>query len=329
MENDIFDLEAIIKHLSGNFSSIEDVYLFGSRRYDTGSPRSDIDILITFTEFIKPALLREYTLENCIALDIFCLENGKATSVANESHISAKDNNELIGKLNAVLLYSKTSGVSSALSKWKKIELDKRVNPVPTALPNTSIQSLETNALLKYLNATKSNNLPTKPYLGVTIEEVCNFIVDIIRRMIPVSKSVAPRGQAKDGWTNNIKDEYDFQNLFWIITKSWLPELSRETVTINYDGQNKKCDFSLFNNQLFIEFKHVKDNNTKSIIIKTLSGLQDFYSQHPNAKCLIFAVLVDEEVSLDDLKWESDYSDMNNEQLVQTVVIRNPSRNES
>jgi hypothetical protein len=41
------DLRTIISHLVGQFPEIEDVYIFGSRRYNwEGSIRSDVDILI-------------------------------------------------------------------------------------------------------------------------------------------------------------------------------------------------------------------------------------------------------------------------------------------
>ena len=38
-EEDIFDLEAIIKILITKFAEIDRIYIFGSRRYETGSTR--------------------------------------------------------------------------------------------------------------------------------------------------------------------------------------------------------------------------------------------------------------------------------------------------
>ncbi len=119
-EEDIFDLEASIKILAGKFAEIDSVYIFGSRRYETGSTRSDIDILLTITGRIQPAKLRDFTLENSTTLDLFLLENGKATSVANESYISADSNDELLKKVDAVLLYDKHNGASAELIRRKK-----------------------------------------------------------------------------------------------------------------------------------------------------------------------------------------------------------------
>lgn len=148
-EEDIFDLEAIIKILAGKFAEIESIYLFGSRGYETGSTRSDIDILLTTTARIQPAKLRDFTLEHSTALDLFILDDGKAISVANESFLQAKDNDELIKRVDAVLLYDRDSGSSAELQRRKKIEVDKRINHELTSLPNGTAEYWEVSALQK------------------------------------------------------------------------------------------------------------------------------------------------------------------------------------
>ncbi|WP_366917984.1 nucleotidyltransferase domain-containing protein, partial [uncultured Gimesia sp.] len=57
-EYNLFDLEAAVKKLASTFDVIEAIYLFGSRRFGTGSTRSDVDIIIVPKEYIKPSLLR-------------------------------------------------------------------------------------------------------------------------------------------------------------------------------------------------------------------------------------------------------------------------------
>lgn len=320
---EVFDLEAAIKVLAGEFPAIEDVYLFGSRRFKTGSPRSDIDILITINERIRPSELRDFTLKTCTALDIFVLENGRATSVANESYIEASTNEEVIENIHAVLLFNRIAGMSVEVEQSKKLAIDRRINHELTALPNGSIETYEIAALKKYFLTARENGLPAKPYLGVSTDEASEFIISVLRRIIDASHTVSGYGQAKDGWTKQLNDEYDFQNLFWIVTKPWLPSLSREDVEIEYDSQKKKSDFNLFNNQLVIELKHVKDDGAKRAIVKTLRGLEYFYTQHPNIRVLIFGILVDEEVKLDDIKWEADFSFVERRPMVKTIIIRN------
>ncbi len=322
-EEDVFDLEASIKVLAGKFAEIDCVYIFGSRRYETGSTRSDIDILLTTTGRIQPAKLRDFTLENSTALDLFLLENGKAISVANESYITADSNDELLKKVDAVLLYDKHNGSSAELIRRKKIEVDKRMNHTLTSLPNGTAEYFEISALKKYFKAARQNGLSAKPYLGVSTEEASEFIITIIRSLTRANEAVTNYGEAKKGWTNNLRSEYDFQNLFWITVKPWLPGLSREQVAIVYDDNKKQSDFSLFNDQLVLELKHIKDDGDKREIVKTLEGLKTFYVQHPNIRRLIFAILVDKTVSLDDKKWEADFSYLDNSPSIATVVIRN------
>lgn len=323
MEYDIFDLEAAVKVMAGKFPSIESIYLFGSRRFETRSPRSDIDIIVTSSESIRPKDLREFTLNFNTALDLFILEDGKATSVANESYIKEETNEKLIKKVNAVLLYDNDSGESEKLKNIKKIELDKKVNHRLTALPNGAAECFEISALNKMFKRTRENGLSTKPYLGINTDEASKFVITILRRLVEPAHSVFSRGNASKGWTKKLESEYDFQNLFWIVVKPWLPNLSREDTVLKYDNQEKKSDFNLFNNQLVMELKHIKDDNSKRAIVKTLEGLKTFYTQHPNVRVLIFGILVEEKVKLDDTKWEADYSYEDETPIVRTVVIRN------
>ncbi len=322
-EEDIFDLEASIKVLAGTFSEIQSIYLFGSRRFGTGSTRSDIDILFTINEYLQPAKLRDFILEYSTALDLFILENGRATSVANESFIEAESNEELIKSVNAILLYDRNSGISKELEKRKKVEVDKRINHELTSLPNGTAEYYEISALKKYFKAARQNGLPAKPYIGVSTEEASEFIISIIRNLKNASNTVTNYGEAKNGWTNNIQSEYDFQNLFWITVKPWIPSLSREQTSITYDGNKKNSDFSLFNDQLVLELKHIKDNGDKRETAKTLEGLKTFYTQHSNIRRLIFVILVDKDVELDDMKWEADYSYINDSPSVITIIVRN------
>lgn len=322
-EEDIFDLEAIIKILAGKFPEIDSIHLFGSRGYETGSTRSDIDILLISDTRIQPAKLRDFTLEHSTALDLFILDNGKAVSVANESYLEAENNEELLKRVDAVLLYSRGNGSSAELIRRKKIEVDKRINHELTSLPNGTAEYWEVSALQKYFKAARQNGLTVKPYLGVSTEEASEFIITVIRSLIDVNSNVTNHGQAKDGWTKDLNNEYDFQNLFWITVKPWLPNLSREQIAIIYDGNKKQSDFSIFNDQLVLELKHIKDDGDKRETVKTLEGLKSFYTVHPNIRRLIFAILVDKSVDLDDRKWEADFSYKDENPSVITVVIRN------
>lgn len=90
-----YDLTAIADSLASSHPEVQELYLFGSRRFCTKSPRSDVDILIVCEGNIRPADLREFASVVCPALDLFLLRNGRATSSQNESFICADSTKEL------------------------------------------------------------------------------------------------------------------------------------------------------------------------------------------------------------------------------------------
>jgi predicted nucleotidyltransferase len=60
-----YDLRELTGKLTRAFPQIEALYLFGSRRYRTGSPRSDVDILVELANasHIRPQELRAFSAE--------------------------------------------------------------------------------------------------------------------------------------------------------------------------------------------------------------------------------------------------------------------------
>jgi hypothetical protein len=57
---------------------------------------------------------------------------------------------------------------------------------------------------------------------------------------------------------------------------------------------------------------------------KTLIGLRSFYEQHPNVRVILFAILVERDVDLDDAKWESDFTFTERAPQVWTRIFRAP-----
>jgi len=322
MDYSNYKLKDLAIWLGAGFDQIEALYLFGSRRYRTGSPRSDIDVLIELKpqSHIRPADLRVFTSENCPALDLFLAEGGKAVSCENESSVRAATFRELVAKLEAECFWRRSEGViESADIDWTiKVPVD--VNVAPTALvTGTPIPGTWPRSFRSFAQQIESIGLPTEPYLGATAKDIARFLIGEVRRAMEAQPKLAPKGKGVKVELNN---EYDFQNLFYLTVKPWLPGLGREEVTIRYDGQDKRADFNLFSSQMVWELKHVKDANTKALVIKTLAGLSNFYSSHPNIRVLILAILVEKDVDLDDSKWESDFTFRTNQPEVWTRIFR-------
>lgn len=80
-----------------------DVYLFGSRRFQTGSVRSDIDLIVPHPgRILRERAERIWALEPY--LDIFYGSGGEVQSLVNESMISQPDLESLLSTLGAVPL---------------------------------------------------------------------------------------------------------------------------------------------------------------------------------------------------------------------------------
>lgn len=324
----IFDLKTLLGLLTKSFQGITEISLFGSRAYQTGSLRSDCDLLIEFDQSSAPkgSQLLAFATQNCSALDFFLLSHGQATSCANDSFIFAANSADLKAKLDAKQVWSKQSGFPTSGPFYKesdpwKFTVHGHVVFIPTALPNAVITE---NTLQMTLARAERRGLPTLPFIGDNIERAAKFIERVARDMIVPPSALGQRGAAKSGWTVNLSDEYDCQNLFFITVKPWLRSIGREEVEIDYDGQKKISDFNLFENQLIVEMKYIHDANSKREVLKDLKGLQHFYSKNQNVLFLLFVIYYARSVDIDAARWEEDYSSSFEGRKIVTSLIPLP-----
>jgi predicted nucleotidyltransferase len=306
--------------LTDNFPQVDEIYLFGSRRYPHQSLRSDIDLLVVVDDFLKPADIRK-VVEGDPALDIFLVNGGTATSCANESFVSAGSFCELVKKLDAVKIWSKVDGYIAPPNIKPFFKIRKDVEFKMTAMPNAFFKPYTFDERVADIEA---SGLPVSPIIGENFEAAAVFLASVAERIVLAKNYYGKsKGQAKNSWVTELKSEYDFQDLFEIVCKPFIPNLSREEVSIFYDGRKKISDFSFFKSQVVIEMKYVKDHAKASEVVKTLSGLKDFYVQNSNVKVLLFVIYVDVGVNLDDRRWEADFSFYSTSPRVITKVIRN------
>lgn len=318
-----YDLQALLTALVEREDGISALYLFGSRAYGTGSLRSDCDILVRAApnKLVKASSLLGFSTEKCPALDLFLCTDARAVSVSNDSFVYASSFDALVEKLDAIKLWDRECGFANftfPVSRNWDFEVSCDVEFVPTVLPDAHISELSWQHKIKMVEAL---GLPVQPFIGDTLKKAVAQIIDVTRRMIFRSDMLGPRGHARQGWTVNLRSEYDCQNLFFTIVKPWLPELAREEVAIIFDDQSKLSDFSLFEGRLIIEMKFIDDNAKKAEVVKTLDGLSRFYSRNANIGWLLFILFVKRDVQIDSAKWESDYSFITNSPPVTTVVI--------
>lgn len=317
-----YDLKFLLGKLVEEQPNIEAVYLFGSRAYQTGSPRSDCDLLVKVKEGknVQPGVLRDFATESCPALDFFLAARGQATSCANDSFVYATSFEALIERLDAIALWSREKGFFEISFPWT-FSTSAFVHFIPTNLPNSELSGLSWHALTR---RAEQEGLPVSPYIGDTVDKAAAMIADVARIMLRKPSDLCQRGNASSGWTVNLQSEYDCQNLFYTVVKPWLPGLAWDPHTITYDGQKKICDFSLFDGKLLIEMKYIDSEDKKREVVKTLEGLIRFYSQNANVRCIMNFLYYKPRVDIDQHKWEHDYTRFHSAPRILTYLLPLP-----
>ena len=311
-----YDLHELTAQAAERFQ-LKAIYLFGSRRFKTLSLRSDIDIFFVPASYIKPSDLRQFRNETCLALDIFLLERGRATSAINDSYIQLEDDEAIIEETRAVKLWSDEHGDSTDPDiAWIQTYAS-HVTFQETVLPNfhlvRSLDSLKARL--------EQQGLPTAPVIGEDEEEIARRLIEIARVTGAFRQADFPgKGSARDSFVIAPQSEYDFQDLFWIATKPWIGQAARERAEIVFDGQKKKSDFSLMRSRFIIEMKLAKDKNDAREIVKTLEGLAGFYRQHTNVRMVLFIIYARKDAEIDKTAWEAQFSRASEPRVIVSVI---------
>jgi hypothetical protein len=315
-----FDLHTLIEAATKKFQ-LEAIYFFGSRRFNTRSLRSDIDIFFVPAAYIKPSDVRDFIESTCIALDVFILEHGRAVSAINESYIELENNAAVVKATQALLLWSSADGSDGASVgagfDWVQEYAD-HVGFEMTVLPNQILRP----SIDKLKERLSQQGLPTDPIVGENEEEVARRLLAVAHTVSEYRESDFPgKGTARKSFAINPQSEYDFQDLFWIAIKPWVGEAAREQVELVFDGQKKKFDFSLLRSRFILEMKFARDENDKREIVKTLDGLANFYRENANVRFLLSIIYARKAARIGRMAWESRYSDMTASPRILVSVI--------
>lgn len=317
----IIDLRKLATELSDDFPAIDSLWLFGSRRYRTRSVRSDIDLLVCTSEYLKPSDLRSAIRRRCPALDLFLVTGGKAVSCMNESFVEAESFDALRSKLDAICVWSSKPAEVDATAPFEQ-EIRADITYVPTALDGSDPRIGNWGqSVLAYFDEIRAKRLPTKPFLGETVDDVASFLVEVCAGMIATCERLISR-KTRAQWRPSLESEYDLQDAFFLVMKPWLPDLTREELLLRFDEQEKLADFSLLEGRIAIEIKYIYDKNTKAGVAKTLDGLSRFYGRNPRVEALLFLVVALPLADVDAGKWASEFSRDDGVQKVLTRVFQ-------
>lgn len=325
-----WDLKIIVEEILQHHKEIEEIYLFGSRAYNTGSFRSDIDLLAFSGGIPMPqAEINAWIHDEFPPVDLFwTYDKIIAQSAANGSSIKFRKDNQagckdVVEQVEAILLWDSKNGFTEG-DYWIQEALSDCEYPM-SVIPDYSVMDAGT-AITDALAALERSGIKTY-FAGSTWEEIGHSIVDIIKTSLikPIKYQKNAKSFSFD--TIHLRQEYDFQNLIHLLLRPIFSDIESENVAIQIDGNKKIADFGLAANKLIIEAKHIDTTSKKAEVIKTLDGLKSFYSENPNVECLVFLVLYEKTVDLDPVALQARFSKEYSSPLICVEFLENPYSN--
>lgn len=190
----LINLRDLIYKIS-KINNVKEIYIFGSRAYETDSLRSDIDILVYAPEGLRRDEIMPI-IEMEKALDIFKTTNKiEAESFANDSWIRRDD---IVATLDAKLLWSKEKGESSLMDRYQKIKVQRDIDFKMSHIPSYSDEEIK-------FYKTYGNHAV---FVIMPFREKLKIVYDIIQSVFAKNEYIAIRANEKlftDDLWNNVK----------------------------------------------------------------------------------------------------------------------------
>ena len=231
------NLQELVNRIS-EINKIEEIYIFGSRRYETGSLRSDIDILVYAPQKLRfDEFLPIWQSEK--ALDIFeTIDKQEARSFANDSTIKRDD---VIVALDAILLWSKKDGYSPQMDRYKEIQVQRDIDFKMSYMPMYS------EAENKFYEEYGHNAV----FVIMPFREDLNTIYDIIKTEFN-----------KHGYKAIRADEMEFTEDLWDNVKVYLDCCKIAVAIFNKDNQEN------YNPNVALEVGYMLSKGAKVCLLK-------------------------------------------------------------
>lgn len=314
-----WNIRDIVRALMTKEPSIKRLYLFGSRAYGTNSFRSDIDLLAICERPLVAAVLTSWLHEEFPPVDLFeSPDNRVAKSLINGSGIIIRGEAGLAEQLDAIELWSAAGGFSTSFDRWDQFTLIDATFAW-TILPLApSVVSLAAN----FTRRLADEGFPSV-FLGSSWDHIGQTLGEVVDRALGTPTHFALQATTISRKSMVLASEFDFQNLIHLVIRPWLPNLERENVVITYADRKKSADFGLERNAIVIEAKHIKNADDERAVIKDLAGLKDFYLRHPNVRLLLFWILVNPGISINEDLLTADYSDLSHSPIVMVRFFKN------
>jgi hypothetical protein len=303
----VWNLKDIISDINSKTSAIEAIYLFGSRGQGTGTNRSDIDLLLFSKNPLHKADLTGWLTVDSKPVDLF--ETNDMTmgkSLLNGSSVISNKPGALFAELKAVLLWDNKQGFSDSFENWE--QNTRKDTGLQTILP---IPSGFEEAIQKFSASTEehgnANAFPESDWL-----DLLENLFQIIAQSIRTPEIFNARAKFISNGNFRLENENDLKLLIQVILNPWLPAV-----------ENSNADLSILQNKIIIVARYIKSNADVPGILKNLEGLKAFQKNNANTKGLLFVLLVNKEVDLDDAKIQSDFSQRISSPVILVGIIRN------
>lgn len=316
----LIDLRDLVRGLVTDVVGIQEIWLFGSRGYRTGSIRSDVDLLVVVPKdrAIARELLRWRDADEAHQpVDIFMSRDPRsAESLVNGSLLHSET--PLSEKLDAQLLWTSTEGMSSQPDDlWRqefRNDVDYKMTVVPTDFTNT----------LRQLPGQLDRMGLPNTLMGTDWASVALQCAEILSRTVDANSKLHKHASHVKRDTGKTWAESDFQNLFFLALRPWLPDTELEPHVANFGGQKKFADLCCVDAQLLIEVKVVSDASSSASVAKQLNGLREMYQQSIRVQAVVFIVIVKNSAPWDDVKLDSLHTSLSARPVVVTRTIRLP-----
>jgi hypothetical protein len=96
--------------------------------------------------------------------------------------------------------------------------------------------------------------------LGTDWSTVARRCADILTAAVDATSRLQKRAPSLNSSSARPRNEYDVQNLFFLVLRPWLPDLEINPFQIRYGGQDKSADLAASRSTLVIEAKFVSDS---------------------------------------------------------------------
>jgi len=143
----------------------------------------------------------------------------------------------------------------------------------------------------------KEHNLKYTQHKDWYVDTLLKILDGIHKSMFRITGTDGRHAKSKSVY--KITNEYELQDLIWVVLKPIFPQMTDENPLQKHMSKSSRVDFHIPEINTFIELKYVETESQAKDIAKQLDNDVTWYSESNDAKILIFYVLKDNNITYD------------------------------